>query len=124
MKKPVFLLLSLLALVLSAQARTSQTDAADLARWQKQAANVTITRDDWGIAHVKGKTDADAVFGATGGVDNFNILDGAGTQIIIESLNATFEDTTFDEPVTSLRINAGDGADTIRFDLLTFTAQV
>jgi acyl-homoserine-lactone acylase len=27
------------------------------------AANVTITRDDWGIAHVKGKTDADAVFG-------------------------------------------------------------
>ena len=27
------------------------------------AADVTITRDDWGIAHVKGKTDADAVFG-------------------------------------------------------------
>jgi acyl-homoserine-lactone acylase len=23
---------------------------------------VTITRDDWGIAHVHGKTDADAVF--------------------------------------------------------------
>jgi acyl-homoserine-lactone acylase len=28
-----------------------------------EAAHVTITRDDWGIAHVKGKTDADAVFG-------------------------------------------------------------
>src|ERR1700724_783513 len=27
------------------------------------AREVTITRDDWGIAHVKGKTDADAVFG-------------------------------------------------------------
>ena len=26
-------------------------------------ARVTITRDDWGIAHVKGHTDADAVFG-------------------------------------------------------------
>jgi len=26
--------------------------------------NVTITRDDWGIAHVRGQTDADAVFGA------------------------------------------------------------
>ena len=26
-------------------------------------ANVTITRDDWGIAHVEGKSDADAVFG-------------------------------------------------------------
>jgi len=28
-----------------------------------QARNVTIVRDDWGIAHVHGKTDADAVFG-------------------------------------------------------------
>ena len=29
-----------------------------------QVSRVTITRDDWGIAHVHGKTDADAVFGA------------------------------------------------------------
>ncbi len=28
-----------------------------------EAQRVTITRDDWGIAHVHGKTDADAVFG-------------------------------------------------------------
>jgi acyl-homoserine-lactone acylase len=35
----------------------------DLARWQRQAQAVTITRDDWGIAHVRGRTDADAVFG-------------------------------------------------------------
>ena len=35
----------------------------DLARWQAQAERVTITRDDWGIAHVNGPTDADAVFG-------------------------------------------------------------
>ena len=28
-----------------------------------QAKGITITRDDWGIAHVHGKTDADAVFG-------------------------------------------------------------
>jgi acyl-homoserine-lactone acylase len=77
MKKHVFLLLSLLALVLSAQARTSQFDAADLARWQKQAANITITRDDWGIAHVKGKTDADAVFGAiyAQAEDDFNRIE-------------------------------------------------
>ena len=37
--------------------------ADDLARWTAQAARVAIIRDDWGIAHVKGKTDADAVFG-------------------------------------------------------------
>jgi len=35
----------------------------DTARWRRQAENVTIVRDDWGIAHVHGKTDADAVFG-------------------------------------------------------------
>ncbi len=35
----------------------------DLARLQRVAGDVTITRDDWGIAHVHGRTDADAVFG-------------------------------------------------------------
>jgi len=35
----------------------------DIARWQRHAQAVTIIRDDWGIAHVYGKTDADAVFG-------------------------------------------------------------
>src|SRR5258706_7658112 len=38
--------------------------SAELARWEREAANVNIVRDDWGIAHVTGKTDADAVFGA------------------------------------------------------------
>src|SRR5271166_885530 len=33
------------------------------ARWKQEAQRVTIIRDDWGIAHVYGKTDADAVFG-------------------------------------------------------------
>ena len=35
----------------------------ETARWEREARNVTIVRDDWGIAHVYGKTDADAVFG-------------------------------------------------------------
>ncbi|HEX2092146.1 MAG TPA: acylase [Longimicrobiaceae bacterium] len=35
----------------------------DAARWERQARSVTIVRDDWGIAHVRGRTDADAVFG-------------------------------------------------------------
>jgi acyl-homoserine-lactone acylase len=39
------------------------TPNPDAARWEQQAKNVTITRDDWGIAHIHGKTDADAVFG-------------------------------------------------------------
>jgi acyl-homoserine-lactone acylase len=36
---------------------------AEISRWERQAKNVSIVRDDWGIAHVTGKTDADAVFG-------------------------------------------------------------
>ena len=35
----------------------------EIATWQKQAAHVTIIRDNYGIPHVYGKTDADAVFG-------------------------------------------------------------
>lgn len=41
----------------------AQAPRADLARWEAQAKGITIVRDDWGIAHVHGKTDADAVFG-------------------------------------------------------------
>ena len=38
--------------------------AAERARWSATAKRVTIIRDNWGIAHVYGKTDADVVFGA------------------------------------------------------------
>src|SRR5687768_5862381 len=38
-------------------------EAGELARWRAQAERVTIVRDDWGIAHVRGRSDADAVFG-------------------------------------------------------------
>lgn len=37
--------------------------ADESAEWKAQAARISIVRDDWGIAHVRGKTDADAVFG-------------------------------------------------------------
>ena len=35
----------------------------EVARWEKQTKNVTIIRDNFGIPHIYGKTDADAVFG-------------------------------------------------------------
>jgi acyl-homoserine-lactone acylase len=35
----------------------------EIARWNKLAKNVTIIRDNWGVPHVYGKSDADAVFG-------------------------------------------------------------
>ncbi len=58
MKKYIAILL-LLPLQVLAQP-FSQTETT---RWQKQAANVTIIRDNYGVPHVYGKTDADAVFG-------------------------------------------------------------
>jgi acyl-homoserine-lactone acylase len=51
-------LLTLAALPLSAQ-----TPPAELTRLRGIATHVTITRDDWGIAHVHGRTDAEVAFG-------------------------------------------------------------
>src|SRR5439155_23107667 len=53
-----------LLLALTVAAPAPQPSRADVARWERQARNITIIRDDWGIAHVYGKTDADVVFGA------------------------------------------------------------
>ncbi|MBX2893809.1 MAG: penicillin acylase family protein [Cyclobacteriaceae bacterium] len=35
----------------------------EIANWKAQAQRVTIIRDTWGVPHIYGKTDADAVFG-------------------------------------------------------------
>jgi len=53
--------LVLLAAVMSAAPR--HLPNPELVRLQREAQNVTITRDTWGIPHIHGKTDADAVFG-------------------------------------------------------------
>src|SRR5881396_881749 len=53
-----------LLLALTVAAPAPQPGGVDVARWERQARNITIIRDDWGIAHVYGKTDADAVFGS------------------------------------------------------------
>src|SRR6185437_5824440 len=58
------IILTLIVVLAAVRGSSAQTQAADIARGKQEAANVTIIRDDWGIAHVYGKTDADAVFGA------------------------------------------------------------
>ena len=57
MKKSILLLL--LPLQLFSQSFTKE----EIDRWEKQSKQVTIVRDNWGIPHIYGKTDADAVFG-------------------------------------------------------------
>ena len=54
-------IISLFLLPVAIFAQSSKTE--DIKRWEKQATQVTIIRDNWGIPHIYGKTDADAVFG-------------------------------------------------------------
>src|ERR1043166_8974908 len=61
MKKLVLVLV--LALGFAIAPLGSQAQNSELQRWEQHARNITITRDDWGIAHVHGRSDADAVFG-------------------------------------------------------------
>ena len=48
---------------LSLAACASTRPASEIESWEATARRVTITRDGWGVAHVRGRTDADAVFG-------------------------------------------------------------
>jgi acyl-homoserine-lactone acylase len=57
--KKLLLLVAVASVIVVPQAAADK----DVAAWEKQAQGIAITRDDWGIAHVVGKTDADAVFG-------------------------------------------------------------
>ncbi len=74
-------------------------DSAAAARWARQAQRVTIIRDDWGIAHVYGKTDADAVFGMiyAQAEDDFNrvetnYLNSLGRLAEAEGQSAIYQD--------------------------------
>jgi acyl-homoserine-lactone acylase len=53
----------LLFIGISFQAVGQKTDTREVKRLEKLAQEVTIIRDNWGIPHIYGKTDADAVFG-------------------------------------------------------------
>ena len=75
------------------------SQGTDVARWRRQAQDVTIIRDDWGIAHVYGKTDADAVFGAlyAQAEDDFNrietnYLDALGRLAETEGQGVLYQD--------------------------------
>src|SRR3954467_15549866 len=87
--------LSLALLLTAAPSRPS----TELARWQQQAENVTIIRDDWGIAHVFGKSDADAVFGMVyaQGEDDFirvetNYINSQGRLAEVEGDSKIYQD--------------------------------
>lgn len=57
--KKIYFLIILFPFQIAGQPLTKQ----EISSFSRQAENVTIIRDNWGIPHVYGKTDADAVFG-------------------------------------------------------------
>lgn len=54
---------ALLPLLLFSFLNLSAYSPAEIAQWEAQASGISIIRDNWGIPHIYGKTDADAVFG-------------------------------------------------------------
>lgn len=70
-RRHAMLMLSLGGLLAVTGAHAADNDST---RWQREAKAITIVRDDWGIAHVHGRRDADAVFGMayTQAEDDFN----------------------------------------------------
>ncbi|MBI1769017.1 MAG: penicillin acylase family protein [Bacteroidetes bacterium] len=53
----------LLLLLVVSSACAQKFSPQELSNWKKQASTISIIRDNWGVPHVYGKTDADAVFG-------------------------------------------------------------
>ncbi len=91
--------LVLAAAILAATFGPQAAQDRDIERWERQARAVTIVRDDWGIPHVRGKTDADAVFGViyAQAEDDFNrvetnYLNALGRLAEAEGESAIFRD--------------------------------
>ena len=64
MRNRLYFKLILVLIAASVPLVSKAAQKPEMARWEQEARSVTIIRDDWGIAHVYGKTDADTVFGA------------------------------------------------------------
>jgi len=90
----------LLPLLLAASGAHAQFyKPAEVAHWRQQAQRVRIVRDTWGVPHISGKTDADAVFGLLYAQceDDFarvedNYLTALGRQAEVKGEAALYED--------------------------------
>ncbi|MCH6200906.1 acylase [Aquiflexum sp. LQ15W] len=93
MLKRVFLFISLLGLNFYSFAQS------EISKWQLRSQNTEIIRDQWGIPHVYGKTDADAVFGMVYAQceDDFNrvevnFINAMGRMAEVEGINLLYSD--------------------------------
>lgn len=95
----LFAIFSIVAMAATPVRAGASPTHQELARWEHEASEVTVTRDDWGIAHVHGKTDADAVFGMeyAQAEDDFhrvemNYIEALGWQAQAEGESAIYDD--------------------------------
>lgn len=93
MLKRVLLFISLLGLNFYSFAQS------EISKWQLRTQNTEIIRDQWGIPHVYGKTDADAVFGMVYAQceDDFNrvevnFINAMGRMAEVEGSDMLFQD--------------------------------
>lgn len=91
--------LLLLSVLFSCSSSTSSFTQEEITGWESRAASVTIVRDNWGIPHIYGKTDADVVFGMlyAQAEDDFNrievnFLNAMGRLAEAEGEDAIYQD--------------------------------
>jgi acyl-homoserine lactone acylase PvdQ len=63
MRRMRFLVPGLVALLALGGSGAARCDSVESRRWRNEADAVSIVRDQWGIAHVYGRSDGNAVFG-------------------------------------------------------------
>jgi acyl-homoserine-lactone acylase len=96
---PLLLVYALIAWPLQLRAAPTAPSAEELARWRGESAATMIVRDQWGIAHIHGKSDADAVFGMiyAQAEDDFNrvetnLINAMGRLAEAEGESAIYQD--------------------------------
>ena len=99
MPKRCWLIGLVLAGTLGALPARAAPAGAEASGWRAQAARVRIVRDGWGVAHVHGRSDADAVFGMmyAQAEDDFsriesNYLDALGRRAEADGEDAVWTD--------------------------------
>jgi acyl-homoserine-lactone acylase len=84
--------------------------ASEINRWQRQASQVTIIRDNWGIPHVYGKTDADCVFGLMYAQceDDFKRIERNYIEILGRSAEILPKISVYDDLFIKLLVDSSD----------------
>jgi acyl-homoserine-lactone acylase len=82
----------------------------EMKRWKAQAQVVNIVRDEWGIAHIHGSTDADAVFGMiyAQAEDDFNRVEANYLTSLGRTAEAEGEAAVFTDLRQRLYVDAED----------------